>query len=111
MSSKKSLGRQPLPLSDTLQDLAILRAADIDLSSVLQASVENDASAHDGIAATPSQNAEMEDSVKQSYDYVQEARAALRVLHQGKAEMEGGRIDAVREELEEVVAGLEEGDA
>ena len=104
MSSKKSADTQPLPLKDTLQDLAVIRAAEIDLSSVLQSPfVENEGAN----ASAPSQNAETEDFVKQSYDYVREARAAMRILHQGKADTEGGRVDAVRGELEQIVAGLE----
>ena len=103
MSLKKSADAQPLPLKDTLQDLAVIRAAEIDLSSVLQSFVENEGAN----ASAPTQNAETEGSVKQSYDYVREARAAMRILHQGKADTEGGRVDAVRGELEEIVAGLE----
>ena len=103
MSSKKSADTQPLPLKDTLQDLAVIRAAEIDLSSVLQSFVGNEGAN----ASAPSQNAEAEGYVKQSYDYVREARAAMRILHRGKADTEGGRVDAVRGELEQIVAGLE----
>lgn len=97
-TGKKTADSRPLPLSDMLQDLAILRASDIDLAATLRVpTVSSPAS---------SPNDEVEMSLKQSYDYVREARAALRVLHTGRADREGERVDAVRSELEEVVAGL-----
>lgn len=82
----------PLPLSNTLGDLAILRASDVDLSAVLSGGQE----AH----------SERSDVVAQSYEFVSEARAALRILYRGDVDKEGERVDGVRNGLEEVLRGL-----
>ncbi|KAI0373574.1 hypothetical protein BV20DRAFT_746378 [Pilatotrama ljubarskyi] len=94
----------PLPLSSTLHDLALLRASDLDLASLLPPSSSS-------TAAPPSDgsdsNAAVEESVRRSLEFSREARAALRLLHTDAVEKEGARVDAVREELEDVLEGLE----
>lgn len=97
MSSKSK--PNPLPLADTLRDLAFLRATDFDLSSVLPA-----ASPPSSTSVTES---DVEESVKKSYEFVTEARAALKILDRQEVEKQGERLEGVRNRLEDVVAGLE----
>ncbi|KAL6308176.1 hypothetical protein BKA93DRAFT_726249 [Sparassis latifolia] len=84
----------PLPLSDTLRDLALLRASDLDLSTVLPPS-----------AMTTSGS--VNDAVKRSYEFAQEARMVLRLLNRGKVEKQGSRVEDVRSKLEDVLQGLD----
>ena len=93
----------PLPLSSTLHDLALLRASDLDLASLLPATAASD-------SAGPEQNAEdpiVEQSVKRSLEFSREARATLKLLHSDAVEREGARVDQVREKLEDVMKGLD----
>jgi hypothetical protein len=94
-SSTSSKNKQPLPLADTLRDLALLRASDVDLASVLPD--------RDG-AAKPDMNAQ---SVQRSYEFVKEARATLRLQNRGDLDHHGDNVERIREGLEEVVKGLE----
>ena len=91
MTSKPS----PLPLKDTLRDLALLRACDIDLSSVLP---------QDTASSQPS---ETDKSVDRSHEFVREARAALKLLNRGEVDEQGARVEDVRSTLEDVVRGLD----
>lgn len=87
--------RNPLPLENTLRDLAILRAADVDLSDLVTSTVESD---------------EMSDehkSVTQSYEFVKEARNAMKISHRDDVEKQGERIEELRSKLEQVIAGSE----
>lgn len=97
MSSKSK--PNPLPLADTLRDLAFLRATDFDLSSVLPA-----VSLPSSTSVTEN---DVEESVKKSYEFVTEARAALKILNRQEVEKQGERLEGVRNRLEDVVAGLE----
>lgn len=98
--------QNPLPLSDTLRDLALLRASDLDFASLLAESEP---------ASTPSSNTtpenpvtnDVRDSVQRSYEFVSEARAALKILNRNEVDKEGLRVDEVRGRLEEVLQGLE----
>jgi len=94
MASSSAKDKQPLPLADTLRDLAVLRASEVDLASVL--------SNCDG-AATVDTNAE---SAQRSYEFVKEARAVLRLQNRGDLDQHGESVERVREGLEEVVKGL-----
>jgi chaperonin cofactor prefoldin len=92
MTSKSN----PLPLNETLRDLAVLRATDADLAEILpNLLVEGDKS-------------EVLQSVEKSYELVKEARDALRMYNQGKVEKQGERLEEVRERLEQVLEGLGE---
>jgi hypothetical protein len=88
-----------LPLSETLRDLALLRASDVDLAPALAA------------AAIPAQtpapgDAAVDASVDASYELAREARAAVRLLDRGEVDRQGARVDALRGVLEEVLAGV-----
>lgn len=101
---------KPLPLEDTLHDLAILRASDIDLSKCIP-----EASGPKVLAALSEASSQLSGDVKngqdevlaQSYEYVKECRAAIRLLHRGSVDVQGGRADDIRGTLEDVLVGLE----
>ncbi|KZT68282.1 hypothetical protein DAEQUDRAFT_728101 [Daedalea quercina L-15889] len=103
MSTKKK--NNPLPLGDMLRDLALLRASDCDLCSALPSSSKTTPLE----AATPAdvQSRDIDVSVERSYDFVKETRAAIRLLHRGEVDKQGGRLEDVRSRLEDVVAGLD----
>ena len=90
MASKTS----PLSLNDTLRDLALLRACDVDLTSVLPSE------------SNTAEKSEVDDTVERSYEFVREARAALKVLNRGEVDKQGNRVENVRRSLEDVLQGL-----
>lgn len=94
---------KPLPLSDTLHDLAILRASGVDLAGVLGTTADDAASAD---PLTAEEQAKKQETVAKSYEFVREARAALKILNRGEVEKEGGRVDDVRNGLDEILNGL-----
>ena len=95
---------RPLPLSSTLHDLALLRASDLDFSSLLSStSSPSDNAASDASVATP----EVEESVKRSMDFSHEARAALKLVHTDAVDRQGARVEEVRARLEDVMKGLD----
>ncbi|EIN11951.1 hypothetical protein PUNSTDRAFT_83821 [Punctularia strigosozonata HHB-11173 SS5] len=85
--------KAPLPITDTLRDLAVLRASDIDLSSLLPPRPESNGTAVDK-------------SVLESYQFVKEARAALRILNRGDVEAQGAKVEDLRGKLEDILNGL-----
>jgi hypothetical protein len=89
---------KPLPLHDTLRDLAFLRASSVDLSGL----VNND--------TAPSQSSGgvegVEESTIQSYAFVREARTVLRMHHSGDVQNQAARIEKVQEELVDVLRSL-----
>lgn len=95
MSSSKS---KPLPLGDTLRDLALLRASGVDFSSVL--SQEPSTGAH-----TP-ESSELLRSTERSHEFVNETRGALRVYNSGELQRKHAEIQKVQGELDEVLKGL-----
>lgn len=85
----------PLSLNDTLRDLALLRACDVDFSALVAQ------------PAADEQRSEADASVDRSYEFVREARAALKVLNRGEVEQQGERVESIRGTLEDVAQGLE----
>ena len=97
--AKKAKDTKALPLADTLRDLALLRASDVDLAALLPAnSTNSNSSAVDD---------EVEASVANSSEFIKEARKALKVQDRGDAEMQGKKLDDVRSKFEDVLDGLE----
>ncbi len=92
MSSKSAT---PLPFGDTLKDLALLRASDIDFSSLLPPP-----SSGEGDLAIDS-------SVARSYEFVKESRVALKLHYRNDVEKQGTRVEDVRSRLEDVLNGLD----
>ncbi|KAH9830724.1 uncharacterized protein C8Q71DRAFT_319795 [Rhodofomes roseus] len=103
MSAKKK--GNPLPLGDTLRDLALLRASDCDLSSTLPSS--SDPVPPEAPPAAGGLSREANESVERSFEFVKETRAAIRLLHRGEVDKQGGRLEDVRSRLEDVEKGLE----
>ncbi|KAI0266982.1 hypothetical protein BC834DRAFT_791328, partial [Gloeopeniophorella convolvens] len=93
----------PLSLEDTLRDLAILRASDVDLSAILASTAPGSVPTSAPSTDTPTK---VDESVARSYEFVREARAAIKIKNRGDAEAQGERVDDVRNKLEDVVAGL-----
>ena len=89
----------PLPLNETLRDLALLRSCDVDLSSLLP---------KDANATTPTQQSDADTTVERSYEFVREARAALKILNRDEVEKQGGRVESIRSTLDDVAQGLED---
>ena len=79
-----------LPLSVTLRDLALLRASDIDLSTVLE----------------PSQDHSYEDSLERSLEFMKQARAAMKLVNNDNIEGLGARIDEIRTQCEDILSNL-----
>jgi len=84
----KTKDMKPLALENTLRDLALLRASEVDLSALLPMANDIPAKVH-SVDAT----------VESSYDLVREARKVL------KAQNGGERIEEVRNKLAEVQKG------
>lgn len=95
MSSSKS---KPLPLSDTLRDLALLRASGVDFSRVL--------SQEPSTATNTTESSEVLGSTERSHEFVNEARGALRVYNSGELQRKCAEIQKVQGELDEVLKGL-----
>ncbi|KIK98556.1 hypothetical protein PAXRUDRAFT_133941 [Paxillus rubicundulus Ve08.2h10] len=85
---------KPLALTDTLRDLALLRASGTDLSTLLPPQ----------LATTESP--ELSSSTERSHDFVHEARAALRVYNSGELQKKRAEVQKVQGELGEVLRGL-----
>ncbi|KAH8828124.1 hypothetical protein DL96DRAFT_1601838, partial [Flagelloscypha sp. PMI_526] len=101
MSSKHQ--QQPLPLTETLRDLALLRASDISLSPLVSPNPPTDGAAprqSGTLEGTPDANS----SVERSYQFVIEARKAIRIHN--SEETQAARVDELRAKLEDVTQGL-----
>ena len=106
----------PLALEDTLRDLAILRASDIDLTAVLASTttasgpvstiLPTTAAASD---AAEEAKAAMEVSVSRSYEFARAARVAIKIKNRGDVEAQVERVNDVRGKLEDIAAGLRDG--
>ncbi|KIJ23464.1 hypothetical protein M422DRAFT_39599 [Sphaerobolus stellatus SS14] len=95
MATTSSKDKEPLPLSDLLRDLALIRASDTELSEILRAT------------SASSESDNKDNVVDQSYTFVKEARAALRIQYRGDLDRVGNTLDHVREGLEEVLEGID----
>ncbi|KAG1851661.1 hypothetical protein F4604DRAFT_1304175 [Suillus subluteus] len=88
----------PLPLHDTLRDLALLRASSVDLSGLI---------ADDPTSSQAPREVEgVEESAIQSYAFVREVRTALRIHNSGEAQKQATRIETVQVELVDVLRSL-----
>lgn len=95
MSSNKP---NPLPLGDVLRDLAVLRASDVDLSD---GTSFPDAESSDGANDVDG----TQKSVQQSYQFVREAREALKVHQRGDLDKQGAKLDLLCNKLGELRDG------
>jgi hypothetical protein len=87
----------PLPLEETLRDLAILRAADVDLSGLVTQTA----------SPVDSEQSDEYKSVMQSHEFVKETRDVIRSHNRGEVEKQGERVEELRSKLEDVLNGLE----
>ena len=83
---------QSLPLSVTLRDLAVLRASDVDFSSVLDTEIVNDS---------------RQESLQRSQEFVKDARSALRIANNESVERQGSRVEELRALGEQALLALE----
>lgn len=94
-TSKKARDTKALPLSDTLRDLALLRASDVDLAALLPVDTAPDGAQDEG-------------SLEDSSEFIRETRKALRIHDRGDAEVLGKKLDDIEVKYEDLLAGLEE---
>jgi hypothetical protein len=82
---------KPLPLGNTLRDLALLRASEVEVSVLLPT------------PTTPvkDEGTSFDAAVEESYEFVREARKAMKIEMAGQGE----RVEAVRNKLEELLSG------
>ncbi|KAF8813646.1 hypothetical protein BYT27DRAFT_7056092, partial [Phlegmacium glaucopus] len=94
---------KPLPLSDILRDLALLRASGHDIPEIFKATQQSP-------EATPSSSSTSmveSSSVAASYNYIATVRAALKLNNSGKLEARGKKIEDIRNKYEELLECLE----
>lgn len=107
MSSKaKAATNPPLGLDDTLHDLAVIRSSDIDLATILASAIPAPSHTAPTVTSTAAPLVNVDTSVARSHEFVQAARAAIRIKNRGEVEAQGERVNDVRGQLEEVVEGL-----
>ncbi|KAH7910495.1 hypothetical protein BJ138DRAFT_101640 [Hygrophoropsis aurantiaca] len=90
---------KPLPLSDTLRDLALLRASSIDLSNLVTHNPSPDPTNEQNDSA-------VEEATQRSFQLVKEGRAALRVFNSGELDKQETRLEEVSTQAQEVLKGL-----
>ncbi|KAI0058694.1 hypothetical protein BV25DRAFT_1810286 [Artomyces pyxidatus] len=96
--SSSTTKANPLLLQETLRDLALLRASDVDLSALVASIKPTGVDDH---------RTTVDAAVARSYQFVREARAAIKVESRGDVVVEGDRLEAVRVVLEDAVTGLD----
>jgi hypothetical protein len=107
MSSKaKAATNPPLGLDDTLHDLAVIRSSDIDLAAILASAIPAPSHIAPTATSTAAPLVNVDTSLARSHEFVQAARAAIRIKNRGEVEAQGERVNDVRGQLEEVVEGL-----
>jgi len=104
---------KPLPLSETLRDLTLLRASDGDvlLSSLLPTSEssQKQLNADGGTGTFPpgSSATDIDRSVDRSFEFVREARAVLHASERGDSGKDGDDdVNKLRRQLEDVLRAL-----
>ncbi|KAI6129412.1 hypothetical protein EDD16DRAFT_1823933 [Pisolithus croceorrhizus] len=86
---------KPLALADTLHDLALIRASDVDLSTLIP----------DGNTNVTEDTGVLK-SVELSHEFVAETRAALRAYNSGDMQRKNVEIQRAQSQLEELLRGL-----
>ncbi|KAH9062346.1 hypothetical protein EDB87DRAFT_1787571, partial [Lactarius vividus] len=108
-NARKKKDALPLALEDTLRDLAILRASGVDLAAVLASTTTTTTTTTTSAPIFTPTTTAMDVSVSRSYEFVRAARAAIAVSNRGDVEAQVERVNDVREKLEDVAAGLQDG--
>lgn len=86
---------KPFALADTLHDLALIRASDVDLSGLIPDRTTS-------ITEEPG----VLKSVELSHEFVAETRAALRAYNSGDMQRKNVEIQKAQAQLEELLRGL-----
>ncbi|KAJ7251777.1 hypothetical protein B0H12DRAFT_1071816 [Mycena haematopus] len=89
---------KPLPLSATLRDLALLRASALDVASLVPTEPTL------SLKPDPTTVA----AVELSWEFVQQARAAIRLYNHDEVERTGESVEAIRTKVEELSEGLDD---
>lgn len=97
----QKLPSKPLPLSDILRDLAVLRSSGRGIPELFKIPAMNDTKAEEGSASR------VDSSVSLSYEYVKESRAAIRLHNSGKLEMQGAKVEEARSKYEALLDGID----
>lgn len=92
----------PLPLNETLRDLALLRSCDVDLSTLIPPNAST---------AAEAEQSEADATVERSFEFVKEARAALKIMNREEVEKQGSRVEEIRSTLDDVAQGLDDADS
>lgn len=92
----KEMTRKPFPLGNTLRDLAHLRASEVDVSGLLPTAT----------TGVNDKKGTYEAEVEETYEFVREARKVLKMQNKGGVGEQGTRVEEVRNELEELLAGM-----
>ena len=82
---------KPLPLGNTLRDLALLRASEVQVSGLLPTPT-TPVKANEGTS--------FDAAVEESYEFVREARKTMKIQMAGQGE----RVEEVRNKLEELLS-------
>jgi len=94
---------KPFPLGNTLRDLALLRGSEVDVGALAP-----QATPTTSINASHATNdSRFGAAVEESYDFVREARMALKIQNRGGVVSQGERVEEVRNKLEELLTGLD----
>ncbi|KAJ7675102.1 hypothetical protein B0H17DRAFT_1081795, partial [Mycena rosella] len=88
---------KPLSLSATLRDLALLRASGLDVASLVPTTVTQTPPTPDTTDAT----------VERSYEFVQQARTAIKIYNREDVENVGSGVETIRTKVEELSKGLQ----
>jgi hypothetical protein len=99
-ANKKAKEIKALPLSETLRDLALLRASEVDLAGLLPPeAVSGDQGGKDYKG---------NQAVAESAEFIAEARKAIRLHDRGDVEGQGKKVEEVRKAYEELLEGVKE---
>lgn len=93
--ASKTKNSKPFSLEKSLRDLALLRASELDITSFLPSSPSQNTTEHD-----------VDLSVENSHEFVQEARMSLKVLSRDEVSNQGKRVEDVRSKLEGLLDGI-----
>jgi hypothetical protein len=104
-ANAKKKDAPPLALEDTLRDLAILRASNVDLAAVLASTTTTTTAP----TPLPTTAATKDISLSRSYEFARAARVAIKIENRGDVEAQVERVNDVRGKLEDVAAGLRDG--
>ena len=91
----------PLPLGDVLRDLAVLRATDVEPSGGTTLPDAESADSTRGVDGS-------QQFVQHSYQFVKEARGALRIQQQCDLDKQEEKLSLLRSKLEELQDGVRE---